>query len=136
MISEGTAIADDLSHWRGEKSRRDPIYDNDGLMRPTSALPHSLRSRLQSSSAETSDENYGEDAGSDCVTDRATGRSADASGIGPEPATAPQTKIQVNFLNSCRPAPGDVEEMGRALARVKQRPLFAADFEVSRGLTT
>jgi hypothetical protein len=53
-----------------------------------------------------------------------------------EPATAPQTKIQVNFLNSCRPAQGDLEEMGRALARVKQRPLFAADFEVSRGLTT
>ena len=53
-----------------------------------------------------------------------------------ESATAPQTKIQVNFLNSCRPAPGDLEEMGRALARVKQRPLFAADFEVSRGLTT
>lgn len=53
-----------------------------------------------------------------------------------QPAAAPQTKIQVNFLNSCRPAPGDVEEMGRALARMKARPLFAADFEVSRGVTT
>jgi hypothetical protein len=58
------------------------------------------------------------------------------SAAGQETAVAPQTKIQVNFLNSCRPAPGDLEEMGRALARVKQRPSFAADFEVSRGLTT
>lgn len=58
------------------------------------------------------------------------------SAAGQETAAAPQTKIQVNFLNSCRPAPGDLEEMGRALARVKQRPSFAADFEVSRGLTT
>jgi hypothetical protein len=58
------------------------------------------------------------------------------SAAGQEHATSPQTKIQVNFLNSCRPAPGDLEEMGRALARVKQRPSFAADFEVSRGLTT
>lgn len=49
---------------------------------------------------------------------------------------ASQPKIQVNFLNTCRPAQGDLEEMGRALARVKQRPSFAADFEVSRGLAT
>ncbi len=48
----------------------------------------------------------------------------------------PQTKIQVNFLNSCRPAQAEVEEMGRALAKVKDRPAFAADFEISRGVTT
>jgi hypothetical protein len=47
-----------------------------------------------------------------------------------------QTKIQVNFLNSCRPAQADLEEMGRALALVKERPGFAADFEISRGVTT
>jgi hypothetical protein len=52
------------------------------------------------------------------------------------PAAATQPKIQVNFLNSCRPAQGDLEEMGRALARVKERPAFSADFEISRGLTT
>lgn len=46
-----------------------------------------------------------------------------------------QTKIQVNFLNSCRPAKADAEEMGRALAQVKERPRFAADFEISRGVT-
>jgi len=56
---------------------------------------------------------------------------------GPPPVTGlPQTKIQVNFVNSCRPAQADVEEMGRALARVKDRPVFSADFEISRGLTT
>jgi len=48
----------------------------------------------------------------------------------------PQPKIQVNFLNSCRPAQAELEEMGRALARVKDRPAFAADFEISRGVTT
>jgi hypothetical protein len=47
-----------------------------------------------------------------------------------------QTKIQVNFLNSCRPAQADLEEMGQALALVKERPGFAADFEISRGVTT
>lgn len=47
-----------------------------------------------------------------------------------------QPKIQVNFLNTCRPAQGDLEAMGRALAQVKERPRFAADFEISRGVTT
>lgn len=49
---------------------------------------------------------------------------------------APQPKIQVNFLNSCRPAQADLDEMGRALARVTERPKFSTDFEISRGLTT
>jgi hypothetical protein len=49
---------------------------------------------------------------------------------------SPQTKIQVNFLNSCRPAPAELEEMGRALAQVKAKPSFSADFEISRGMTT
>jgi hypothetical protein len=51
-------------------------------------------------------------------------------------AEASQTKIQVNFLNTCRPAAADVEEMGRALARVKETPRFSSDFEISRGVTT
>jgi hypothetical protein len=54
----------------------------------------------------------------------------------PAETGAPQTKIQVNFLNTCRPAQADLEEMQRALARVKERPEFGTDFEVSRGLTT
>jgi hypothetical protein len=55
----------------------------------------------------------------------------------PEPQSVePKTKIQVNLLNSCRPSPADVEEIGRALARVRERPKFSTDFEISRGLTT
>jgi len=54
----------------------------------------------------------------------------------PLQAGVPQPKIQVNFLNSCRPTQAEAEEMGRALARVRERPSFAADFEISRGLTT
>jgi len=57
-----------------------------------------------------------------------------SAGAGAQAGT--QTKIQVNFLNSCRPAQADLEEMGRALALVKERPRFAADFEISRGVTT
>jgi hypothetical protein len=54
----------------------------------------------------------------------------------PPAAGAPPTKVQVNFLNTCHPAQADVDEMGRALAQVKQRPSFTSDFEISRGLTT
>jgi hypothetical protein len=54
----------------------------------------------------------------------------------PVAAVPPRPKIQVNFLNTCRPAEGDLAEMGRALARVKERPSFSPDFEISRGLTT
>lgn len=56
-----------------------------------------------------------------------------------QPATSPavsQPKIQVNFLNTCRPAAADVEKMSKALARVRDKPLFSADFEISRGHTT
>lgn len=52
------------------------------------------------------------------------------------PKAIPPPKIQVNFLNTCRPAQADLEEMGRALSRVKAKPVFSADFEISRGLTT
>lgn len=54
----------------------------------------------------------------------------------PATGAAPQPKIQVNFLNTCRPAQADIEAMGRALALVNERPGFTADFEISRGLTT
>jgi hypothetical protein len=55
---------------------------------------------------------------------------------GQTPPALPQPKIQVNFLNTCRPARADLEEMGRALSIVKEKPVFSADFEISRGLTT
>ena len=49
-------------------------------------------------------------------------------------ADAPQTQIQVNFLNTCSPAAANLEAMGRALASVKETPSFSSDFEISRGL--
>lgn len=54
----------------------------------------------------------------------------------PPAGAAPQAKIQVNFLNPCRPAQTEIDEMGRALELVKARPSFSSDFEISRGLTT
>ena len=48
----------------------------------------------------------------------------------------PRPKIQVNFLNPCHPAAAEAEEMTRALERVRERPRFSADFEISRGITT
>jgi len=45
-------------------------------------------------------------------------------------------KIQVNFVNSCRPSAADGEEIRRALVQLRQRPAFTADFEISRGVTT
>jgi hypothetical protein len=53
-----------------------------------------------------------------------------------KPGAATQPKIQVNFINTCRPAQADLDEMSRALARVKERPKFSADFEIARGITT
>jgi hypothetical protein len=61
---------------------------------------------------------------------------AGSAALSGSPSDTPQTKIQVNFLNTCRPAVADVEEMGRALARVKETPRFSSDFEISRGVTT
>jgi hypothetical protein len=52
------------------------------------------------------------------------------------PPALPHPKIHVNFLNTCRPAQADLEEMGRALSLVTEMPVFSADFEISRGLTT
>ena len=54
----------------------------------------------------------------------------------PSAEGASQPKIQVNFLNSCRPAQGDVEEIAFVLAKLKERPSFNQDFEISRGRTT
>ena len=45
-------------------------------------------------------------------------------------------KIQVNFVNSCRPSAADADEIRRALAQLKEQPTFSADFEISRGVTT
>jgi hypothetical protein len=65
------------------------------------------------------------------VSMRAQDGSSSAPPVGPA-----KTKIQVNFLNPCHPAQADADEMGRALARLRERPRFTSDFEISRGVTT
>jgi hypothetical protein len=48
----------------------------------------------------------------------------------------PQSGVRVNYLNVCTPTEEEQKEISAALAMVPARPQFAADFEVSRGLTT
>lgn len=42
----------------------------------------------------------------------------------------------MNLLNVCTPSAEEQKEIASALARVPRQPLFAADFEVSRGRST
>lgn len=46
------------------------------------------------------------------------------------------TQVRVNYLNVCTPSADDQKEFAEALARVPPAPKFAADFEISRGLTS
>ncbi|HKH98855.1 MAG TPA: hypothetical protein VJ999_07085 [Candidatus Sulfotelmatobacter sp.] len=50
------------------------------------------------------------------------------------PSTQPQVKV--NMLNVCTPSADEQKEIASALARIPKQPLFAADFEVSRGRST
>ena len=50
------------------------------------------------------------------------------------PSTQPQVKV--NMLNVCTPSADEQKEIGAALARIPKQPLFASDFEVSRGRST
>jgi hypothetical protein len=50
------------------------------------------------------------------------------------PSTQPQVKV--NMLNVCTPSAEEQKEIAAALARVPKQPLFAADFEISHGLST
>jgi hypothetical protein len=51
-----------------------------------------------------------------------------------EPSTQPQ--VQVHMLNVCTPSAEEQKEIAAALTRIPKQPLFAADFEVSRGRST
>src|SRR5579863_6905576 len=53
----------------------------------------------------------------------------------PEPPPN-QPQVKVNLLNVCTPSAEEQKEIAAALARVPKQPLFAADFEVSRGRST
>jgi len=50
------------------------------------------------------------------------------------PSSPPQ--IKVNVLNVCAPSSADQKEMAAALGRIPKQPLFASDFEISRGRST
>ena len=50
------------------------------------------------------------------------------------PSSQPQVKV--NVLNACAPSPADQKEMAAAMGRIPKQPLFASDFEISRGRST
>jgi len=54
----------------------------------------------------------------------------------PAPPTSAQPQVKVNLLNVCTPSAEEQKEIANALQRVPKQPLFAADFEVSRGRAT
>jgi hypothetical protein len=52
-----------------------------------------------------------------------------------QPSTQ-QPQVKVNMLNVCTPSADEQKEIANALARIPKQPLFASDFEVSRGRST
>jgi hypothetical protein len=52
-----------------------------------------------------------------------------------EPSSS-QPQVKVNVLNVCTPSAEEQKEIAAALARIPKQPLFAADFEISHGLST
>jgi hypothetical protein len=52
------------------------------------------------------------------------------------PQASPQPQVKVNLLNVCTPSAEEQKEIAAALARIPKQPLFAPDFEVSRGRST
>jgi hypothetical protein len=51
-------------------------------------------------------------------------------------AAAQQPPVKVNVLNVCAPSADDQKELSAALAKVPGKPVFGADYEVSRGRST
>jgi hypothetical protein len=51
-------------------------------------------------------------------------------------AQSTQPQVKVNVLNVCTPSADEQKEIAAALARIPKQPLFATDFEVSRGRST
>ena len=51
-------------------------------------------------------------------------------------ASADEPKVKVNVLNVCAPSAEEQQELSSALARVPGKPVFSADYEVSRGRST
>jgi hypothetical protein len=53
-----------------------------------------------------------------------------------QPSSQSQPQVKVNMLNVCTPSAEEQKEIANALARIPKQPLFATDFEVSRGRST
>jgi hypothetical protein len=53
-----------------------------------------------------------------------------------QPAPQSQPQVKVNMLNVCTPSADEQKEIANALSRIPKQPLFATDFEVSRGRST
>ncbi len=51
-------------------------------------------------------------------------------------AWAQQPPVKVNVLNVCAPSADEQKELSSALAKVPGKPVFSADYEVSRGHST
>ncbi len=51
-------------------------------------------------------------------------------------ASAQQPQVKVNVLNVCAPSAEEQKELSSALAQIPGKPVFAADYEVSRGHST
>jgi hypothetical protein len=58
-----------------------------------------------------------------------------ASGQQP-PVNAQQPPVKVNVINVCSPSADEQKELSSALAKVPGKPVFSADYEVSRGHST
>lgn len=54
----------------------------------------------------------------------------------PPEASPQQPQVKVNMLNVCTPSTEEQKEIAATLAKIPKQPLFAMDFEVSRGRST
>jgi hypothetical protein len=52
------------------------------------------------------------------------------------PSTESKTQVKVNYLNVCTPGTEEQTIIKGALTTVQPKPVFSADFEISRGRTT
>ena len=52
------------------------------------------------------------------------------------PLSAPQPPVKVSVLNVCAPSADEQKELSSALAKIPGKPVFSADYEVSRGHST
>jgi hypothetical protein len=52
------------------------------------------------------------------------------------PVSAQQPPVKVNVLNVCAPSADEQKELSSALAKIPGKPVFSADYEVSRGHST